>query len=60
MCDFHNLRFNTADGLSFGIGDRASAMKNGKLVGAVDVDSVTDDDLIRMIILGKYPYQKEV
>ena len=20
MCDFHNLRFNTADGLSFGIG----------------------------------------
>jgi hypothetical protein len=21
MCDFHNLRFNTADGLSFGIGD---------------------------------------
>ena len=27
MCDFHNLRFNTVDGLSFGIGDRASAMK---------------------------------
>jgi D-xylose transport system ATP-binding protein len=40
--------------------DRASAMKNGKLVGTVDVDSVTDDDLLSMIILGKYPHQKEV
>jgi len=39
--------------------DRASVMKNGKLVGTVDVDSVTDDDLLSMIILGKYPHQKE-
>jgi D-xylose transport system ATP-binding protein len=40
--------------------DRASAMKNGKLVGTVDVDSVTDDDLLSMTILGKYPHQKEI
>ena len=39
--------------------DRASVMKNGKLVGTVDVDSVTDDDLLSMIILGKRPHQKE-
>jgi D-xylose transport system ATP-binding protein len=36
--------------------DRASVMKNGKLVGTVDVDSVTDDDLLGMIILGKHPH----
>lgn len=35
--------------------DRASVMKNGKLVGTVDVDDVTDDDLLGMIILGKQP-----
>ncbi len=35
--------------------DRASVMKNGKLVGVVDVDDVTDDDLLGMIILGKKP-----
>ena len=35
--------------------DRASVMKNGKLVGTVDVDAVTDDDLLGMIILGKHP-----
>ncbi|MFT4708235.1 MAG: D-xylose transport system ATP-binding protein [Gammaproteobacteria bacterium] len=40
--------------------DRASVMKNGKMVGTVDVDSVTDDDLLGMIILGKHPHQKEV
>ena len=39
--------------------DRASVMKNGKLVGTVDVDSVTDDDLLSMIILGEHPHQKE-
>ena len=39
--------------------DRASVMKNGKLVGTVDVDSVTDDDLLSMIILGKHPHQKD-
>ena len=37
--------------------DRASVMKNGKLVGTVDVDDVTDDDLLGMIILGKQPGQ---
>ncbi|SFM57357.1 ATP-binding cassette domain-containing protein [Shimia aestuarii] len=35
--------------------DRASVMKNGKLVGTVKVDDVTDDDLLGMIILGKKP-----
>ena len=39
--------------------DRASVMKNGKMVGTVDVESVTDDDLLGMIILGKHPHQKE-
>ncbi|WP_293573240.1 ATP-binding cassette domain-containing protein [Phaeobacter sp.] len=35
--------------------DRASVMKNGKLVGTVDIEDVTDDDLLSMIILGKRP-----
>jgi len=35
--------------------DRASVMKNGKLVGTVNVDEVTEDDLLGMIILGKNP-----
>jgi len=35
--------------------DRASVMKNGQLVGTVDIDKVTDDDLLGMIILGKKP-----
>ncbi|PSL18180.1 ATP-binding cassette domain-containing protein [Shimia abyssi] len=35
--------------------DRASVMKNGQLVGTVDVNDVTDDDLLSMIILGKRP-----
>ncbi|MFK7876119.1 MAG: ATP-binding cassette domain-containing protein [Paracoccaceae bacterium] len=39
--------------------DRASVMKNGKLVGTVDIDDVTDDDLLSMIILGKTPGQAE-
>jgi len=39
--------------------DRASVMKNGKLVGTVNIDDVTDDDLLSMIILGKTPGQKE-
>ncbi len=38
--------------------DRASVMKNGKLVGSVNVDEVTDDDLLGMIILGKQPGAK--
>jgi len=35
--------------------DRASVMKNGKLVGSVNVKDVTDDELLSMIILGKRP-----
>lgn len=38
--------------------DRASVMKNGKLVGTVNVADVTDDDLLGMIILGKHPHDK--
>ena len=38
--------------------DRASVMKNGKLVGTVDVKDVTDDDILGMIILGKTPAAK--
>jgi D-xylose transport system ATP-binding protein len=30
-------------------------MKNGALVGTVDIEDVTDDDLLSMIILGKNP-----
>jgi D-xylose transport system ATP-binding protein len=37
--------------------DRASVMKNGQLVGTVNIDDVTDDDLLSMIILGKNPGQ---
>ncbi|MDE0588611.1 ATP-binding cassette domain-containing protein [Halocynthiibacter sp. C4] len=39
--------------------DRASVMKNGKLVGTVNVDEVTDDDLLGMIILGKHPHENK-
>jgi D-xylose transport system ATP-binding protein len=35
--------------------DRASVMKNGQLVGTVNVADVTDDDILAMIILGKKP-----
>ncbi|MBT8473829.1 MAG: ATP-binding cassette domain-containing protein [Alphaproteobacteria bacterium] len=35
--------------------DRASVMKNGQLVGTVNVHEVTEDDLLGMIILGKKP-----
>ena len=35
--------------------DRASVMKNGQLVGTVNVNEVTDDDILGMIILGKRP-----
>jgi D-xylose transport system ATP-binding protein len=33
--------------------DRASVMKNGRLVGTVNVNDVTDEDILGMIILGK-------
>ncbi|WP_226627158.1 ATP-binding cassette domain-containing protein [Alloyangia pacifica] len=36
--------------------DRASVMKNGKLVGTVNVGEVTDEDILGMIILGKQPH----
>jgi D-xylose transport system ATP-binding protein len=35
--------------------DRAAVMKNGELVGCVDVDDVSTDDLLGMIIAGKKP-----
>ncbi|MDP2062142.1 MAG: ATP-binding cassette domain-containing protein [Phaeovulum sp.] len=35
--------------------DRASVMKNGQLVGTVNVADVTDEDILGMIILGKMP-----
>lgn len=35
--------------------DRASVMKNGELVGTVNVRDVTDEDILAMIILGKTP-----
>jgi D-xylose transport system ATP-binding protein len=38
--------------------DRASVMKNGQLVGTVNIADVTDDDLLSMIILGKNPMEK--
>ncbi|MEO1701283.1 MAG: ATP-binding cassette domain-containing protein [Pseudomonadota bacterium] len=37
--------------------DRAAVMKNGQLVGVVNVDEVTTDDLLAMIIAGKKPEQ---
>ena len=38
--------------------DRASVMKNGQLVGTANVDEVTDEDILGMIILGKKPEGK--
>ncbi len=35
--------------------DRAAVMKNGRLVGVVRVADVSTDDLLAMIIAGKYP-----
>ncbi len=35
--------------------DRAAVMKNGQLVGVVDVDAVSTDDILAMIIAGKKP-----
>ncbi len=39
----------------FGLADRVSVMKNGKLVGTANVDDVTQDEVLGMIILGKCP-----
>ncbi len=38
--------------------DRISVMKNGKLVGTENVEDVTDDEILAMIILGKNPEKK--
>ncbi|EEW25242.1 ATP-binding cassette domain-containing protein [Rhodobacter ferrooxidans] len=35
--------------------DRASVMKNGQLVGTVNIADVTDEDILGMIIMGKKP-----
>jgi D-xylose transport system ATP-binding protein len=35
--------------------DRAVVMKNGQRVGTVNVDEVTDEDILGMIIMGKKP-----
>ncbi|MBT9246679.1 ATP-binding cassette domain-containing protein [Gemmobacter fulvus] len=37
--------------------DRAVVMKNGQRVGTVNVNEVTDDDILGMIIMGKKPAQ---
>ena len=39
----------------FGLADRVSVMKNGKLVGSAKVQDVTQDEVLGMIILGKCP-----
>jgi len=39
--------------------DRASVMKNGRLVGTVEVDKASEDDILAMIILGKTPEHLE-
>lgn len=43
----------------FDLSDRVSVMKNGKLVGTAAVDTVSKDDVLGMIILGKCPPQVE-
>jgi D-xylose transport system ATP-binding protein len=37
--------------------DRAVVMKNGQRVGCVNVNEVTDEDILGMIIMGKKPPQ---
>ena len=39
----------------FDLSDRISVMLQGKLVGTVNKDDVTKDDVLGMIILGKTP-----
>ena len=39
----------------FDLSDRITVMATGKLVGTVDRDSVTKDDVLGMIIIGKMP-----
>ena len=37
----------------FGLSDRLSVMKNGKLVGTYNTADVTEDEVLGMIIAGK-------
>ena len=39
----------------YDLADRISVMLQGKLVGTVDKDDVTVDDVLAMIIMGKKP-----
>ena len=39
----------------FDLSDRISVMLQGKLVGTVDKDDVTKDEVLAMIIMGKQP-----
>jgi D-xylose transport system ATP-binding protein len=39
----------------FDLADRVTVMKNGRVVGTADVDKVTKDEVLGMIILGKVP-----
>jgi len=39
----------------FDLADRISVMLHGKLVGTVDKDKVTKDEVLAMIIIGKLP-----
>jgi D-xylose transport system ATP-binding protein len=39
----------------FDLADRISVMLQGKLVGTVDKDQVTKDEVLAMIIMGKQP-----
>ncbi len=39
----------------FDLADRVAVMKNGQMVGSADVGSVTKDEVLGMIILGKCP-----
>ncbi|MFZ9445368.1 MAG: sugar ABC transporter ATP-binding protein, partial [Ilumatobacteraceae bacterium] len=39
----------------FDLADRISVMMQGRLVGTVDKDKVTKDDVLGMIIMGKQP-----
>ena len=39
----------------FDLADRISVMLHGKLVGTVDKDEVTKDEVLAMIIMGKMP-----
>ena len=41
----------------FDLADRISVMHTGELVGTVDKDKVTKDEVLAMIIIGKLPEQ---